>query len=81
MGRINIEIAQYGEEKQITMGLEEGLKIVFAKSKCCSEDEEKEKVLIGEIERRLEAYIHKNNSLVLLEVKENEKDIVKITIE
>ena len=81
MGRINIEIAQYGEEKQITMGLEEGLKIVFAKSKCCGEEEEKETALLEEIEKSLVEYIHKNNSLVLLEVKENEKNIVKITIE
>lgn len=78
---MKIVVSQGGGERQIEMELEEGLKIAFGKSNLYSEDKEKETSLIKEISARLDEYRNKNGSLVLLEVEEHEKTLIKIMIE
>lgn len=63
------------------MELEEGLKIALGKSNLYREDTEKETSLIKEISARLDEYRKKNGSLVLLEVEEYDKQLIKIMIE
>ncbi len=78
---MKIVVSQGGEERRIEMGLEEGLKIAFKKSNLYGEDKEKESSLIKEISVRLDEYRKKNGALVLLEVEEYKKSLIKIMIE
>ena len=81
MDRMKIVVSQGGGERQIEMALEEGLKIAFGKSNLYGDDKEKERDLIKEISTCLDEFRNKNGSLVLLEVEECEKPLIKIMIE
>lgn len=79
MGRINIIVSQGEGAQQFEMGLEEGVQLAIAKIGLYA-DEERAKALIQEINARLEEYNKHNGALVLLEVEENGKLLIKITI-
>ena len=79
MGRIKIIVFQGEGTQPFEMGLEEGVQLAIAKIGLYA-DEEKKKALIQEINARLEEYNKHSGALVLLEVKENEKPLIKITI-